>query len=90
MKTYEEVQSYPVDPADFWLICGHLLPNRVGKRAFNYYDMKWCEVRPGPHRPEVDTSGRLPHGITYWFSEVDGSRACCETCVKWLYPDHAV
>jgi hypothetical protein len=90
MKTRDEVEVYPVDPAEFHLICGHTLANKVGERAFNYYDMRWCEVRPGPHRPDVDTSGQLPNGVTYWFCDVDGSRACCVPCAKRMYPKRAI
>jgi hypothetical protein len=90
MKTLDEIKDYPVDPAEFHLVCGHTIPNVKGTVAFNYYDMRWTEVRQGPHRPDVDTSGQLPDGVTYWFSDVDGSRACCVPCAKKLYPEYAV
>ena len=91
MKTRDEVEVYPVDPAEFHLICGHTLPNVVGERAFNYYDLRWCSVQPGPHRPDVDTSGQLPNGVTYWFAlPVDCSRAVCVPCAKRMYPEQAI
>jgi len=74
------------DPAEIHLACGHTIPNTGGVEVFNYYDLK-VTVSRRVTMPEVDTSGLLPNGVTYWFSDVDGSRATCLDCARRRHPE---
>lgn len=75
------------NPEVVHMACGHSVPNVGNVEVFNYYDMKRMLTRVAD-RPDVDTSGQLPNGVTYWFdSVIDGSRAICLACAKrkgWL------
>jgi hypothetical protein len=67
-------------PAEVTLACGHRIPNTGGVKVWNYYDMVWTTTQI-VSRPDIDTSGRLPNGVTYWItSSADCSRATCEKC----------
>jgi hypothetical protein len=70
------------NPTHLTLACGHVVPNVVGTVTYNYYDGEWDSVRNANARPDVDTSGALPNGVTYWFSNVDNSRSICAECGK--------
>lgn len=67
------------DPEVVYLACGHSIPNVGGIVVWDFYDMEEYTTTI-VSRPDVDTSGRLPNGVTYWFGNIDGSRACCMTC----------
>lgn len=67
------------DPEVVHLACGHSVPNVGGIVLWDYYDMVEFTTTI-VSRPDVDTSGLLPNGVTYWFSRVDGSRSCCLGC----------
>jgi hypothetical protein len=73
-----------LSPASLRLACGHDVPNKVGTPVYNYYDAVWTEQRQGTDEigvVAVDTSGKLPNGITYWcFGPVDNSRVVCRSC----------
>lgn len=75
-----ELRERFANPATLVLACGHSIPNQAGVRFWNYYDQVWGTITRPAVDPDVDTSGRLPNGITYWFSNVDNSRATCENC----------
>jgi len=63
------------------LMCGHRIPATGGVRVWNYYDGRWTVTAdPVEWSVAVDTSCCLPHGITWWFADVDLSRATCEAC----------
>jgi hypothetical protein len=82
MKTRQELLADPAlhNPAELTLACGHRIPNVGGIRAWNHYDLRWVTTTVAT-TPDVDTSGRLPHGATYWaIGDVDCSRATCEAC----------
>lgn len=66
-------------PERIHLACGHSIPNTGGVVVWDYYDLREVTTKV-VDRPDVDTSGLLPGGVTYWFSSVDGSRACCLGC----------
>ena len=67
------------DPEVVYLACGHSVPNPGGIVVWDYYDLKETTTTV-VSEPAVDTSGLLPNGVTYWFADVDGSRACCLGC----------
>ena len=67
------------NPDRIHLACGHTIPNTGGVTVWDYYDGKESVSRHVTE-PAIDTSGRLPGGVTYWFSDVDGSRAICMDC----------
>ncbi len=88
-KQLEELKADPAfnDPAVVHMICGHSVPNTGDIVVFNYYDGRKVMTRKVTgHDMQIDTSGQLPHGVTYWFSYVDGSRTCCMGCAKRYYP----
>lgn len=92
MITFErltELQQDPAfnDPAEVFMVCGHSVPNTGDIVVFNYYDARKVVTRKVTGRDmQIDTSGQLPNGVTYWFSYVDGSRTCCMGCAKRFYP----
>lgn len=70
------------------MACGHSVRNAEGSEIYNYYD---CEpgtiTRPATYRDEeVDTSGLLPGGRTWWVDTtaglIDGSRMICLRCAE--------
>jgi hypothetical protein len=75
----EHIEFYS-NPASLHLACGHSILNEVGQRFYNYYDQVWGVLERPADKPDVDTSGRLPNGVTYWFSDVDNSRSTCVEC----------
>jgi len=73
------------NPEVLRLACGHDVPNQIGTRVFDYYGWHWSKQSQTTDAElstiSVDTSGKLPYGITYWvFQGSDNSRVCCETC----------
>ena len=75
----ETITEYS-NPTELVLACGHSIPNEAGTPYFNYYDGVFGKIARPATKPDVDTSGQLPNGITYWFADVDNSRAVCEPC----------
>lgn len=71
-------------PAKLTLACGHTVPNAAGTEVWNYYDWTFVTMS-GPteqHDIDIDTSDRLPNGITYWLpgTGIDCSRSTCRDC----------
>lgn len=88
MKSYDEIKHL-TNPEVFHLACGHTIPNVRGQKVWNYYDMVWETVTHPDARPDIDTSGQLPGGVTYWFCSVDNSRATCVPCGEKQEIKHA-
>lgn len=76
------------NPKTLTLACGHVIPNAAGAQFWDYYGLKWGMITTPVVRADVDTSGLLPHGVTYWFTDVDNSRAVCEDCGKKRAASH--
>lgn len=76
------IALYPevIKPLTLTLACGHSVLNEAGTFVYNYYDQKWEVITKPVSDPDIDTSGQLPLGITYWMTSVDCSRACCVSC----------
>lgn len=68
------------NPTELVLACGHSIPNVAGTRYYNHYDWAFGTITRPATTPDVDTSGLLPNGVTYWFASVDNSRAFCVAC----------
>ena len=77
-----------IKPVTVTLACGHSVLNEAGTEIFNYYDMKPQVMSKACAEPDIDASGLLPNGITYWITSVDCSRSCCMACAQRLYPHH--
>jgi len=79
MALYPEI----IKPVTLTLACGHTVFNEAGTRTFNYYDQKFEVMSKPAVNPDVDASGLLPLGITYWITSVDCSRSTCVDCSDW-------
>jgi len=76
------IALYPevIKPLTLTLACGHTVLNQKDTVVYNYDDQKWEVMAKPVVDPDIDTSGQLPLGITYWMTSVDCSRACCVSC----------
>jgi hypothetical protein len=89
--TVDEIQRLLKDhpelrqPTTLTLACGHTVANRPTQRVWNHYDWRFVSQNdPADERSIApDTSGRLPHGVTYWVFDgcgADNSRVTCVDC----------
>lgn len=76
-----------IKPVTVTLACGHSVLNEAGTEIFNYYDLRVEVMTKACTDPDIDTSGDLPNGITYWITSVDCSRSCCIPCANKHHPD---
>lgn len=86
-ELFELIEREPglLRPEKLTLACGHTVPNAAGTEVWDYYDWKFATMREAVshlHHVDIDTSDRLPNGITYWLpgTSVDCSRSTCRDC----------
>lgn len=90
LTTTEIWEMQPEPPEELHLACGHDVPNAIGTKVYDYYDMRPGTIMTpavGVMDAQPDTSGMLPGGIAWWVRlegahSLDGSRMICPPCAQ--------